>query len=161
MGTRTGSDHNPLFLHCVKDSNIFASPTPFRFQPMWLSHVNFIEVVRPSWVQSVNFGCPFWNIMFKLRRLKQSLKLWNKDVFGNVYNKLGIIDAKISEIQQTATTVGDSEELWLQEVSAQSEYQRADLLKHKSRFSWLTDGDRNTSYFHRAIKMKRSSEVIK
>lgn len=141
------------------------SHIPFRFQAMWLSHPDLMNLVRSSWDAPTPTKFPISKVMMKLKRLKQELKIWNKEVFGNIYDNLDNIYSKIAEIQHLASSIGYSEELWFKEVNAQSEYcsilqQKDILLKQKSRSYWLTDGDRNTAFFHRAIKIKHSSEGI-
>lgn len=165
VGTRTGSDHSPLFLNC-DDTAFSANQSPFRYQSMWLTHPEFMTTVRKSWVLPLVAACPIRRVMLKLKRLKNTLKSWNKEVFGNIFIKLDKINAKISDLQLSATKTGYSEDLWLEEVIAQSEFcnilhQKSIFLKQKSRASWLSDGDRNSKFFHRAVKMKHSTDGIK
>lgn len=165
VGTRTGSDHSPLFLNC-DDTAFPANQSPFRFQSMWLTHPEFMTTIRTSWVLPLCAACPIRRVILKLKRLKNTLKSWNKEVFGNIFLKLDKIDAKISDLQLSASKTGYSEDLWLEEVIAQSEFcnilhQKSIFLKQKSRASWLSDGDRNSKFFHRAVKMKHSTDGIK
>lgn len=44
----THSDHCPVKL-CFEKFGGIRFPRPFRFQPMWLSHPNFPDVVRDAW----------------------------------------------------------------------------------------------------------------
>lgn len=151
MGTRKGSDHSPIFLQCENNIHTFDCPTPFRFQPMWLTHDNFLTVVRDSWSQPAIISCPLRKVMVKLKRLQQSLKVWNNDVFGNVFSKLDLLDAKIANIQQwlaqmVILKIFGFRRFLHNQSTARFLFKR---LKHKSRSSWLIDGDRNTSSIER------------
>ncbi|KAL4631936.1 hypothetical protein ACB092_04G015100 [Castanea dentata] len=47
---RSQSDHNPILM-CLDSRRGIMIPRPFRFQPMWLSHPSFPEVVREAWMR--------------------------------------------------------------------------------------------------------------
>ncbi|XP_073283696.1 uncharacterized protein, partial [Primulina huaijiensis] len=81
---RTVSDHCPLFV----TAPVFArGPSSFRFQRMWLRHHGFLQTVRLNW----NLPCSLIGmsrLFVKLKRLKNHLKWWNRDVFGNIFDKI-------------------------------------------------------------------------
>lgn len=57
---------------------------PFRFEHMWLKVDGFVEKVR-GWWQSYEFsGSPNFVLNMKLKALKNDLKVWNRDVFGEL-----------------------------------------------------------------------------
>ncbi|VFQ66831.1 unnamed protein product [Cuscuta campestris] len=61
-------------------------PKSFRFQNMWLLREDFIQFCKESWEEVPVFGgmrCLF----NKLQHLKAKLSSWNKDQFGNVFDK--------------------------------------------------------------------------
>jgi len=51
---------------------------------MWLQHLSCRQVIQQSWDEIV-VGCHMFILQQKLKRLKLSLKDWNKNVFGNVH----------------------------------------------------------------------------
>ncbi|KAK2661151.1 hypothetical protein Ddye_007684 [Dipteronia dyeriana] len=68
------SDHFPLVIRLSDIVNV--SPTPFRFQSIWLDHPDFMALVRHIWSSS-SVGNPPQVVINKLKRLKNALKTWN------------------------------------------------------------------------------------
>lgn len=74
--TKIHSDHNPILLSLEKDQDI-KLPRPFWFQPMWLSHPTFPDLVKSIWSNSSG------TIMDKIKDFTITVKDWNKNIFGN------------------------------------------------------------------------------
>ncbi|XP_057790774.1 uncharacterized protein LOC131007877 [Salvia miltiorrhiza] len=160
---RLTSDHSPLVLQCrqVTPSGI----RHFRFLNMWTLHPSFLDMVKNSWTVAVNTSCPILCVMLKLKRLRYDIKVWNKDVFGNVDNSIGLFQNHLAVTQNQISETGYTDELFDEEIRLQAELNVAlsrknNLLQQKSRASWLQDGDRNTTFFHRMIKFKRRNTLI-
>ena len=92
------SDHAPILLD---GGRIRGRKTPFRFENMWLKVEGFKDLVRKWWT-CYNFSGSYSHILAcKLKALKQDLKVWNIEVFGNVslnkniaLSQIGFWDAK-------------------------------------------------------------------
>ncbi|XP_057779814.1 uncharacterized protein LOC130998415 [Salvia miltiorrhiza] len=122
-------------------------------------------MVKNSWTVAVNTSCPILCVMLKLKRLRYDIKVWNKDVFGNVDNSIGLFQNHLAVTQNQISETGYTDELFDEEIRLQAELNVAlsrknNLLQQKSRASWLQDGDRNTTFFHRMIKFKRRNTLI-
>ncbi|KAL1555389.1 hypothetical protein AAHA92_11138 [Salvia divinorum] len=79
------SDHAPLLVRCQASLQV---PRPsFRFQNMWTRHHTFKEEIARAWTADTGF-LGMLNLQFKLSRIKSFLKRWNRDVFGNIFEKL-------------------------------------------------------------------------
>ena len=51
---------------------------------MWMKEDDFKDLLR-SWWMGFQFGGSFnFNLFEKLKALKASLKIWNREVFGNI-----------------------------------------------------------------------------
>ncbi|XP_057811497.1 uncharacterized protein LOC131025722 [Salvia miltiorrhiza] len=160
---RFSSDHSPLILQCMERAIV--NRKPFKFLNMWLTHQDFREFVKVSWHANINITCPLLKVMVKLKRLRSSLKGWNKEVFGHVDVDINQLQSDLERIQKNISTDGYSDTLFDAEVEAQARLSttllRKDLLlKQKSRIRWLNDGDRNTSFFHNSIKARRKQLII-
>ena len=81
---RLVSDHFPVIL---EPSKIKWGPTPFRFENMWLSHSAFIPFVKEVWDNAEVQGWEGFKFMRKLKSLKDKLKVWNREVFGDIQIK--------------------------------------------------------------------------
>lgn len=55
----------------------------FKFMQMWTLQKDCKNIVSQSWNTKM-YGCPMYVLDKKLRILKDNLKYWNKNTFGNV-----------------------------------------------------------------------------
>ncbi|GAU50480.1 hypothetical protein TSUD_409650 [Trifolium subterraneum] len=159
---RTTSDHYPLLLDCnTHDLSFKAS---FKFMKMWSLHEGCHAVIADSWKENV-IGCPMFILSTKLKRLKEKLRRWNKDIFGNVHSYVNEAEQDLSNIQAQLQTSGHTDSLRSLERIAQSNLAKAlirqeEFWKEKARLNWQLEGDRNTSFFHRITKIKNSKKLI-
>lgn len=70
-------------------------PRPFRFQCMWCSHPNFLEVARNCWEENVT-GCAMVRLSQKIKKLKIVLRKWNMEVFGRFDMQLKAIEENLN-----------------------------------------------------------------
>lgn len=76
---RAHSDQNPVLLSLTNASGIHLT-RPFKYQPMWLSHPSFLEVVREAWVRPND-------LHVAINNFTTNAKLWNKEHFGNIFHR--------------------------------------------------------------------------
>ncbi|XP_057782626.1 uncharacterized protein LOC131000636 [Salvia miltiorrhiza] len=162
---RLGSDHSPILLKC-QDTATPPKGRRFRFLNMWCLHEGFLDQVRASWSQPLDCLCPMVRVMKKLKRLRPTLKTWNKDTFGNYNVTLADLQQDLSSLQENIDERGYTDELFDQEVNLQARIgsvllRKSEHLRQQSRVSWLSDGDRNTRFFHSMVKWRRSNQNIK
>ncbi|XP_057803482.1 uncharacterized protein LOC131018790 [Salvia miltiorrhiza] len=141
---RLTSDHSPIVFQCSLPPQ--TRHRFFRFLNMWAMHPNFHALVEDSWRQDTGALCPIYKVMFKLKRLKKELKSWNKNVFGNVDALVDDTQRDLMDIQTSISLHGYTDEMFDKE--------------QKSRISWLTDGDRNTVFFHVTLRYKHKPREI-
>ena len=78
---RPVSDHFPLLL---ESSRVKWGPTPFRFENMWLQHHSFLDQVKTWWEECPVTGWEGFKFMKKLKYIKEKIRTWNKEVFGDI-----------------------------------------------------------------------------
>jgi hypothetical protein len=156
------SDHFPLLLDVQLTFVPFVSN--FKFMKMWTLHPGCKNVVEDCWNTSV-LGCPMFILSKKLKLLKEKLKTWNKDCFGNVHTLVTSAEQRLQLVQDQIQQNGHSDTLLQEERIASSIYEEAlnkqeAFWQEKARVKWHLEGDRNTKYFHRLTKIKTSSKLI-
>jgi len=156
------SDHFPLLLDFEHSQTTFVSQ--FKFLSMWTLHDDCKSIIQESWNENM-VGCPMFILNQKLKNLKQKLKHWNKNVFGNVNTLVKEAEQKLILIQSDIDTNGAFETLLDHQKNAQIDLEKAlekeeELWKEKSSSNWHSNGDRNTKYFHCLAKIKHTSKLI-
>ena len=95
------SDHFPIVL---EGGSFQRGRRSFRFKNMWLKDEGFFERVR-SWWDSYNIlGALSFILANKLKLLKNDLKKWNVEVFGNVEDCVRKLWQELSDLEM----IGDS-----------------------------------------------------
>ncbi|CAL1357017.1 unnamed protein product [Linum trigynum] len=131
---------------------------PFRFQAAWLAHDDFARVLEESWSRSTV-------IPVSLARLTEALKIWNKQVFGNIFRRKRTLTLKLRKLE--VENEGNSSA----RSRALEESVRRDLEKtlweeqllwlQKSRACWINEGDRNIRFFHLStLKRRRFNKIV-
>ncbi|KAF3432461.1 hypothetical protein FNV43_RR27201 [Rhamnella rubrinervis] len=118
-------------------------PRPFRFQSMWLLNKDFKSFVQSIWDEEVS-GSPFHRVIAKLKKVKHALRGWNRDVFGDIHDKIILAKEKLLSVQNMIGTEGFTEE----------------RLAEECRVKWLRDGDRNSKFFHSLLRVRKSQRPL-
>ncbi|WRX25598.1 Reverse transcriptase domain - like 10 [Theobroma cacao] len=158
---RDGSDHCPLLISCSKNQD--KVPSSFRFLHAWVLHHGFKKSVEQNWNLPIH-GSGLQAFWAKQRRLKQSLKRWNKEVFGDIFHNLKVAEQRAVDCElifQQEQSIGNRAAM--NKAYAQlNHYLSAEELfwKQKSGIKWLVEGEHNTKFFHMRVKKKRIKSHI-
>ncbi|XP_073033924.1 uncharacterized protein [Primulina eburnea] len=87
----------------------------------------------------------------KMKRLKHHLRWWNRDVFGNIFDRLTEAERAVRSAEDVCET-DPSDANWTSlsdrnEDLARITAMEADFWKQKAACHWLEDGERNTRLF--------------
>ncbi|CAL1355646.1 unnamed protein product [Linum trigynum] len=154
---RVDSDHNPLWIKWGDDKRI---RRPWRFENMWLKDESFFASLD-SWLFDLvaGSGCIF--LLYRmLQQIKKRIKVWNKEIFRNVNDKVDDLLRRIKAvhlIEEIANLLIPRE--------LRGELQNALNLqeirwRQKSNELWLKGGDLNTKFFHRVANYRRKLNLI-
>ncbi|XP_058747124.1 uncharacterized protein LOC131620122 [Vicia villosa] len=80
-GNRDISDHMPV---CVKSSNLYWGPKPFKVFNSWDEYEDFFRFVKQQSDSVTIKGSSAFMLKEKFKRLKDSLRGWNHSVFGRL-----------------------------------------------------------------------------
>ncbi|XP_026400489.1 uncharacterized protein LOC113296393 [Papaver somniferum] len=146
---RPTSDHIPLLLDISDPS---WGPSPFRFEVIWFLENGFLQLLEDWWTSFCFAGTPSTVLWQKLKALKEKLKVWNKEVFGNINTKLTVILSDIQTLDGLAEDNILTEEELTTQLQHEAEFEKISNMDEtswriKSNTKWLQEGDRNTSFF--------------
>jgi hypothetical protein len=79
------SDHSPAVI--VIDHFISFGPKPIKFFNFWADHSLFLDWVKEGWSYYVE-GYPMYQLYVMLKAVKRVLKIKNKEVFGELGQKV-------------------------------------------------------------------------
>lgn len=127
-------------------------------------------LIHPFWTKSRQPGqCPSRIILssFSSKSLKLSdkaLECAKKEVFGNLQQNIKLAEDKILCLQtamETSSAYSILDYLTLAKAEMHNLLQAEELhWKQKSRIKWLTEGNRNTRFFHLSTKIKGNFNTI-
>ncbi|XP_026439650.1 uncharacterized protein LOC113338440 [Papaver somniferum] len=138
--------------------------SPFKFQTMWTTHPEFLKLVLDSW-NEILLGNPIFVFMNKLKRLKKILKLWNWEVFDDIYVKLKKAEDEVQETNIVSDEDPSNIVLLNNYITARGERDVAaqnyhNFLIQKARVNWIKFWDANTAFFHTSIKLRQTKNTI-
>ncbi|XP_039021885.1 uncharacterized protein LOC120154136 [Hibiscus syriacus] len=155
------SDHCMVLVTLNKEFQL-SKPKSFKIFNCWTLHQNFLNTVFNYWLQSCH-GNSMKKIFLKLKRLKASLKILNKDYFSDISAR---IRSKRDEIEkQHILTLRGVEpigtELDLQRELNTIEEAEAMVLKQKAKTHWLKEGDKCSKFFYSVTATKNKCDTIR
>ena len=115
---------------------------------MWLWDPHCAEVVQDSWYEGL-YKLGGHSITNCHDTCRERLMAWNKSEFGHLGHKIDSLQKKLQMLEMLPSTLATNTEI--SEVrSALNVWLDAEntMWRQRSKNFWLTEGDRNTSFFH-------------
>lgn len=93
------------------------------------------------------------------------LKIWNKEVFGNVQESIKDVESQINSLDLIAETCPLSSEDISRKKKLKEEFWKLSrrlewIWLQKSRLDWSLKGDKNTSFFHLTANGRQSMNLL-
>uniref|UniRef100_A0A2N9I4J4 Reverse transcriptase domain-containing protein n=1 Tax=Fagus sylvatica TaxID=28930 RepID=A0A2N9I4J4_FAGSY len=156
------SDHFPILLEV---GGYARGKSPFRFENMWLQDAGFVDRIEAWWSSYSFCGPPSLVLARKLKALKEDLKKWNYQEFGNVNFKQQQIFCELEVLHSKECQEGLSS---FERAHRGGLLLELDKLAHleetswrqKSRVLWLKEGDNNTKFFHKIANSNRRRNLM-
>ena len=135
---------------------------------MWLIDPTFSSLIQNSWRASALIPSSSSSLSRFLRRLEaltENIRLWNKNHFGNLFQRKTRLLARLRGIQ-VALAKNPSVFLYTLEQQLTQDYntvlhQEFLFWRLKSQIMWLNHGDANMKFFHLKTLQRRShSQVV-
>ena len=128
---------------------------PFRFERMWLTHVECKTMAQHAWTTHTQ-GPRAYRLQQKIKNVRRKFINWNRNTFGRVVRDLKEKQRKLQEIQNAISSIKDIKaEKTLREEIENLMIKEELMWSQKARSDWIIQGDRNSKYFQTLVKQRR------
>jgi hypothetical protein len=155
------SDHLPILLKLDPSSEQHARRRSalFRYEVMWENHEQFSDFLADSWRSDRSRNVS--ELRSKLEGVSRQLTVWNRETFGSVRHQIRTLRRELGELRSRPGRNGPSyEETKIVERLAELLSREEVMWRQRSRIQWLSEGDRNTRFFHlRASQREKRNKI--
>ncbi|AAG03119.1 F5A9.24 [Arabidopsis thaliana] len=150
-----GSDHRPVLIKLMSSQDSYRGQ--FRFDKRFL----FKEDVKEAIIRTWSRGKHGTNISVadRLRACRKSLSSWKKQNNLNSLDKINQLEAALEKEQSLVWPIFQRVSVLKKDLAKAYREEEA-YWKQKSRQKWLRSGNRNSKYFHAAVKQNRQRKRI-
>ncbi|KAL2958343.1 hypothetical protein AAZX31_18G203500 [Glycine max] len=96
ISDRNFLDHCPILF---KATNADWGPKPFRVLDCWLTKKSFQDLVKGTWRNTTVRGWGGYSLKEKIKRLKVTMKQWNKQNFGDTANRVQQLESALNSLE--------------------------------------------------------------
>ncbi|KAG2692695.1 hypothetical protein I3760_08G064400 [Carya illinoinensis] len=158
--SRRTSDHSPLLIRLEEFHSSYGFP-PFKFHQMWVTHESFLSCIAGAWEDDIE-DFDMVRLAQKLKRLKPILRVWNRDVFGNIKTQMGYLEERLAKLEnklQVEFHAEDEQDYLVTKAELDVWSQQEEIcLCQQAKQSWLSHGEALAQFF-RSFKNINSKVV--
>ncbi|GJW39228.1 RNA-directed DNA polymerase, eukaryota, reverse transcriptase zinc-binding domain protein [Tanacetum coccineum] len=147
------SDHSPVVIHLP--NTLERKKKSFKFSNFVVDKADFLDVVKKEWKCECN-GYLMYKLVKKIKRVKIPLNnlTWKK---GNLFQNVRKLEEELKRTQVDVEANPNCKVVKEKLSEVLQEYNEAlnddeKLLAQKAKVKWLSEGDKNTKYFHNVVK---------
>ncbi|GJT83821.1 RNA-directed DNA polymerase, eukaryota, reverse transcriptase zinc-binding domain protein [Tanacetum coccineum] len=155
------SDHSSVVIHIP--NSLEGGKKAFRFSNFIADKEEFNEVVKHNWKCDHN-GYNMYKLVKKMKNLKSPLKklAWKN---GNLFQYVKTLEEELKKAQILVEANPFDAKVKEDMANILQNYNEAlndeeKLLAQKAKVKWLSEGDRNTKYFHNVVKSRMNQNRI-
>nr|GEX31622.1 hypothetical protein [Tanacetum cinerariifolium] len=150
-------------LHFTWNQKPKVKPKPFKFFNVAILDKRFKDVVRERWSHNVS-GFDMFRVVKKLKGLKKPIRKMMYDK-GNLQANVIRLRENLDRLQAALNNDPSNVSIHEEEAAAVVAFNEAILLeekflKQKAKITWLREGDANTAYFHKMVRIRVSRSRI-
>jgi hypothetical protein len=154
------SDHCPLVVRLGKKENVKSNRLNKRYEIMWEREESLMEEIQLAWTK-IRSKQDLEGVKDKLNETMATLQVWSNEKFGSVEKELKELRRKLEKLQQ-AYNPDDLNEIDEVQKRMDELLIREELTwLQRSTVTWLREGDKNTSFFHRKASNRSRKNKIK
>ena len=162
LEARLVSDHAPVILDTSPPK---WGPASFHFENAWLEHRQFGRDFESWWKEDTMEEWEGYKWMKRLQKIKSRLKIWNKEVFGDLRLMEATLNDRLKELDRFESSGNWSDNLRDERVNLKKELngilvKQEIMVKQKLKIQWAKLGDANSSLFHRLLNARKSKNFI-
>ncbi|KAL2930341.1 LINE-1 retrotransposable element ORF2 protein [Bienertia sinuspersici] len=156
------SDHSPALLRMNQGEG--NGKKPFKYFRMWQQASDYKSRVKDAWKGNTQ-GTAMFNLVQKMKRVKETLKTLNKSGFCSVQAAERLAYQQLLEAQDAIQTDPHNAQLIEKEINADKEYREKhknymQFLRQKAKIDWVREGDENSALFHSSIRKRRIQNTV-
>jgi len=126
----------------------------------------FSKMVEDRWVSYVTQGSALQKMKVKLKCLKGDLKIWNRDVYGNLHKtKEGILkEIEVLDCKDCVEDLMDPDKLRRYDLVGKlllTDKKIDSLICQKARACWFKNGDSCTKFYNSSLRWRRLRNEVK
>ena len=155
----SNSDHSMIAAYFPPSkTQLKRPPLAFCFKAMWLRDPCCAEIVEEEWMEGLYNpnGAPISNCLESCRAW---LSTWNKTEFGHVGRQIARLEKELQSLEQHHHPNHEKIEEVRKALNCCLDAENT-MWHQRSRHLWITDGDRNTSFFHQRASNHKNRNLI-